>query len=189
MAGLDEVFALLARKGGERYGQEAVSQIEHALQGAALAEESGASPALIVATLFHDIGHLLHDDEAAAVKGIDMHHEAGGAAYLANWFGPEVTRPVRLHVDAKRYLCATEAGYFESLSPASVRSLELQGGPMGSVQAAAFARDPHAQAALMLRRLDEQAKVVGAKTPPLDYFRAMAEALLVPEAGRRRART
>ncbi|MBM3540708.1 MAG: HD domain-containing protein [Alphaproteobacteria bacterium] len=189
MAGLDEVFGLLAREGGERYGQEAVSQIEHALQGAALAEAAGASPAFVVATLFHDIGHLLHDDEEAAVKGVDMHHEAGGAAYLANWFGPEVTRPVRLHVDAKRYLCATEAGYFESLSPASVRSLELQGGPMGSDEAAAFARDPNAEAALMLRRLDEQAKVVGAKTPPLDYFRAMAEALLVPEAGRRRART
>jgi phosphonate degradation associated HDIG domain protein len=188
MAGLDELFGLLARKGGDRYGQEAVSQIEHALQGAALAESENASAALVVATLFHDIGHLLHEDETAALKGIDMHHEAGGAAYLANWFGPDVTRPVRLHVDAKRYLCATEPGYFESLSPASVRSLELQGGPMNSEQAAAFARDPHADAALMLRRLDEQAKVVGAKTPPLDYFRAMAEALLVPEAGRRRAR-
>lgn len=188
MALLDELFFLLERKGGERYGQEAVSQIDHALQAASLAEAERAPSALVIAALFHDIGHLMHENEEAALGGVDMRHEACGAAFLADWFGPDITRPVRLHVEAKRYLCATEAGYFEALSPASKRSLKLQGGPLCAAEAEIFAVEPHGEAATRLRRWDDCAKIVGAQTAKLGHFRAVAEALVLPDAGRRRSR-
>ncbi|MFN0041641.1 MAG: phosphonate degradation HD-domain oxygenase [Alphaproteobacteria bacterium] len=188
MALLDDLFLLLERRGGERYGQEAVSQIDHALQAASLAEAELAPSALVIAALFHDIGHLMHENEEAALKGIDMRHEACGAAFLADWFGPDITRPVRLHVEAKRYLCATEAGYFESLSPASARSLALQGGPLSADEVAVFEADPHGADAARLRRWDEGAKIVGARTARLDYFRGMAEMFVLPDSGRRHSR-
>ncbi len=188
MAVLDDLFFLLERKGGERYGQEAVSQIDHALQAASLAEAERAPSALVIAALFHDIGHLMHENEEAALGGVDMRHEACGAAFLGDWFGPDIARPVRLHVEAKRYLCATEAGYFESLSPASKRSLQLQGGPLGAPEARIFAAEPHGEAATRLRRWDDGAKIVGAQTPKLGHFRHLAEALVLSDAGRRRSR-
>lgn len=124
------IAALLEKKGSRRYGLAAVSQLQHALQAALLAEQSGGDAALVTAALLHDIGHMVHglgEDPAAA--GVDDRHEELGRAYLATLFGPAVTEPVRLHVAAKRYLCATEPDYFDTLSPDSVRSLALQGGP------------------------------------------------------------
>ena len=121
-----------------------VSQSEHALQTARLAEVAGASEPLIVAALLHDIGHLLDDqDERALIReGRDGRHETRGAALLRRFFRPEVTRPVALHVAAKQYLGAVDADYAEGLSPASMRSLELQGGPLDACQALAFERRP-----------------------------------------------
>ena len=87
--------------------------------------------------------------------------------------------PVQLHVAAKRYLCATEAPYFATLSPGSVRSLELQGGPFTSEQAQRFAAKRYAQDAILLRRWDEQAKVCGLQTPTLEHFRPHLEAVLL----------
>src|SRR5471032_2143591 len=129
MSEADVLIALFARHGGDGYFGEKVTQAEHALQSAALAEAEQASPALIVAALLHDVGHLIHTGgEDIAERGIDARHEAIGATYLARHFGPAVVEPVRLHVPAKRYLCAIDKTYWQDLSPASKRSLELQGG-------------------------------------------------------------
>jgi len=126
---------------------------------------------VITAALLHDIGHMVHglgDDPAA--DGVDDRHEALGSAYLARYFGPEVSEPVRLHVAAKRYLCGTESDYFSQLAPDSVRSLALQGGPMPAEEAAAFRALPQAEAAVRVRRFDEAAKVRDLPTPPVAHF-------------------
>ncbi len=177
MSAVDRILGILETSGAEQYGDEAVSQLQHALQCAHLAECSGAPDPLVVAALLHDFGHLIHQlGEDAAERGIDARHEALGRKYLARWFGEEVTRPVGLHVDAKRYLCATDPAYFESLSPASVRSLELQGGPFSEAEAAAFIARPHAHDALAVRRWDDRAKDPNAVIPGLDRYRPCIEA-------------
>lgn len=174
---IDEIFELLERRGGADYGGERLSQLEHALQCAALAEAAGADAALISAALLHDIGHLVHDlGRAPAARGIDDRHEMRGREWLSARFGQAVTEPVRLHVDAKRYLTATDPGYFATLSPGSVRSLELQGGPFSADLAAGFIRLPYAPEAVRLRRWDEDAKVPGKPTPGLKHFRRYLEA-------------
>ena len=168
---IQEIAALLEGKGQRRYGLSGVNQLQHALQAALLAEDAGCAPALIAAALLHDIGHMVHglgDDPAA--DGVDDRHEELGRAYLAALFGPEVTEPVRLHVAAKRYLCGTESDYFARLSPDSVRSLALQGGPMPAQEAAMFHARPHAADAVKLRRFDEGAKVKDLATPPVGHF-------------------
>ncbi|MEX2201586.1 MAG: phosphonate degradation HD-domain oxygenase [Dongiaceae bacterium] len=182
MSGLNalwpEIEGAFARRGDQSYG-EGVSQRAHALQCATLAEQRGAPAAEIVAALLHDIGHLIHDlPEAIADEGIDTEHESLGAAWLSQWFGPEVAEPVLLHVSAKRYLCATEPGYFERLSPASVQSLALQGGPMTDRAAAEFALRRGAMAAIRLRQLDDEGKDPAMATPPLEHFRPLVEALV-----------
>lgn len=175
---LQQIRAAFARRGNESYG-EGVSQTEHALQAGWLAEQAGAPAALIVAALLHDIGHLIHDlPEDIAETGVDTQHESLGSAWLSRHFGPKVTEPVRLHVAAKRYLCTAEPGYFGRLSEASKLSLKLQGGPMSGAEADAFARGPHADAAVRLRHWDEEAKVVGMKTPDLAHFDSFIAAAL-----------
>ena len=168
---LARIATLLEGRGNGRYGLHDVTQLQHALQAAALAEAEGCSSALIAAALLHDVGHLVHDlGENPAGEGVDDRHEEVGRAWLGSIFGPEVTEPVRLHVAAKRYLCATEAGYSERLSPDSVLSLRLQGGPMTSAEAGAFRALPHAEAAVRLRRFDEAAKEKDLSTPPVAHF-------------------
>ena len=170
MNALDEIRTAFARRGGETYG-EGVSQLEHALQCALCAERDGAGPALIAATLLHDIGHLIHDlPQDIADQGIDAQHESLGSAWLSRHFERAVTEPVRLHVAAKRYLATTEPGYFDLLSPASVQSLQLQGGLMSVEESARFAAEIFAEDAIKLRRWDDEGKVVGMATPGLDHF-------------------
>ena len=165
------IAALLEEKGSRRYGLSSVSQLQHALQAALLAEQTGGDAALVTAALLHDIGHMVHGlGEDPAADGVDDRHEELGRAYLAALFGPEVTEPVRLHVAAKRYLCATEPDYFGKLSPDSVRSLALQGGPMSAAEVATFDALPQSQDAVRLRRFDEAAKVEGLSTPPVAHF-------------------
>jgi gamma-butyrobetaine dioxygenase len=148
------------------------------LQAAALAERADAPAPLVVAALLHDVGHF-----TGAVSGQDLmagqdnRHSEQGATWLARWFGPEVTEPVRLHVDAKRYLCAVEPGYLAKLSPASVYTLGVQGGPLTAAAAAAFERQPHAQAACQVRRWDDEAKDPAAQTPPFSHFGGLLTAL------------
>lgn len=178
MTALQEIRDAFARRGGETYG-EGVSQLEHALQCAMCAERDGASPALIAATLLHDVGHLIHDlPEDIADRGIDAQHESLGSAWLSRQFGPDVTEPVRLHVAAKRYLATTQAGYMDVLSPASIQSLQLQGGLMSPQECARFAAERFADDAIRLRRWDDEGKVVGAWTPGLAHFERYVSAAL-----------
>jgi phosphonate degradation associated HDIG domain protein len=156
-----------------------IDQLEHALQCAALAEADGAEPTLVAAALLHDIGHLLHDlGDSPAARGIDDRHELRGREWLGRWFGEAVTEPVRFHVNAKRYLTATDPGYFATLSASSVRSLELQGGAFSPELAAGFIGLPYAPSAVRLRRWDEAAKLPGKSTPDLAHFRRYIEASL-----------
>jgi len=152
---LADIDRLYAAQGGLTYG-EGVTQMEHALQCAALAEADGAAASLVVAALLHDVGHLF-EDEAEALR-IDDHHELSGAEVLGGLFGAAVVQPVALHVAAKRYLCFTEPGYFDALSAASKASLRLQGGPFDAAQAAIFESQPYWREALALRRYDDTGK-------------------------------
>lgn len=171
MPSVDEILDLLARRGTSQYGGEDVTQIEHALQSAALAEAEGASGELICAALLHDVGHLLHElPDDAPDQGFDDHHERSAANRLTNLFPPAVVEPIRLHVAAKRYLCAVEPGYLETLSRPSIVSLELQGGPMSPKEVAAYEAGPFATDATRLRRWDDTAKVPDLVTPPLEHF-------------------
>lgn len=166
-----ELVDLYARLGDLRYGEN-VSQLEHALQTAHHARVDGAPPALIVAALLHDIGHLMQKTgENAADLGIDTRHEAIGGGYLARAFAPDVTEPIRLHVAAKRYRVAVDPAYFERLSGASLQSLALQGGPMSQDEITAFLAEPAAQAALRLRGYDEAGKAPDADVAGLDAYR------------------
>ncbi len=170
--GLGDLYRL---RGNGRY-DEAVTQTEHALQCAALAMSSQAEDATVVAALFHDIGHLLIPDERASQQ--DRHHETVASRFLARWFGPDVLKPIELHVAAKRYLCAVEPAYFNTLSPASVRSLQLQGGPMSEDEVAAFDELEFSEIAVDLRRWDDLAKTPNAPTPSLGVFVGIVEEVL-----------
>jgi phosphonate degradation associated HDIG domain protein len=174
MADVDELMALFTSKGQAQYGREAVSQLEHALQCAALAEAEGAAPMLVAAALLHDVGHLIAKPRAD--DGDDKHEDIGWG-YLKTHFPTGVSEPVRLHVPAKRYLCATEAGYFGILSPASVRSLELQGGRFTPDEAQAYRDQPFALDAVRVRRWDDGAKVPGAPTKTIDDYAGLLRAL------------
>lgn len=175
---LSEIRQLYETHASAHYGGGQVTQLQHGLQCAHLAARAGAAPALITAALLHDIGHLVgNGDEGLARQGIDARHERIGAGYLRRWFGPEVTEPIRLHAAAKAYLCATEAGYFATLSQASVRSLALQGGVMAAAAADHFLEEAHANGAIQVRRWDELAKDPAAETPELAHFLAIAESV------------
>jgi phosphonate degradation associated HDIG domain protein len=176
---VDAILAMFAVAGEAAYYGEAVSQTEHALQSAHSATKAGAEVELIVAALLHDIGHLLRGlPEDVAQHGIDDTHEEAGALWLEQRFGPAVSVPVRLHVAAKRYLCAVDPTYLAGLSPASQRSLCLQGGPFTVAEAHAFERQAHFAAALSLRRWDDRAKVPGRAVPALATYRGALETAL-----------
>ncbi len=178
-ASVDEVVELYRRWGAERYDEE-VTQLDHACQTAALARRDGAADELVVAALLHDVGHLLdlRDREGdPTLPGRDLGHEGRGAAWLSDLFPPEVTRPIALHVRAKRYRCAVDPDYATGLSAGSTRSLALQGGPYDADQAAAFEARPGAADAVRLRRWDDGGKVDGLPVPGLDDHRARLDRL------------
>ena len=172
---MNELVALYASPAARRMYDEEVTELEHALQSAALAQAEGAPDHLVAAALLHDVGHLVSDDNVPLDEDLaeDFHHERVGARYLARWFGPEVTAPVALHVAAKRYLCAVKPGYLDDLSPSSVRSLALQGGPMSAAEVEAFERLSHHEAATLVRRWDDRAKVAGLAVADLDAYRSL----------------
>ncbi len=175
---VDEIIELFDRRGGDLYFGEPVSQLEHALQTAFQAEQEGASDTLIAAALLHDIGHLSHNlPEDIAHRGIDGRHERDGAIFLARYFPEAVTEPIRLHVAAKRHLCAVDDEYQRQLSPASVQSLALQGGPMNEAEVCEFEATPYFREAVRLRRWDDQAKIIGWKTRDLTQYRFLLEKL------------
>ncbi len=186
---IEQIRTLFAERGDSAYGGEAVSQREHALQSAHFARQSGASAALITAALLHDVGHLLHHlPEHAPDEGLDDLHEKLAGRWLARWFGAAVIEPVRMHVDAKRYLCAVEPNYRQQLSPASLVSLALQGGPMTGEEVEAFRESGHADAAIAVRRWDDAAKDPTLSVAGLDeYIPIIEEALATAAPAARRA--
>lgn len=172
------IAALFASDGAAEYLGEPVTQAEHMLQAAALAEQDHAARALVAAALLHDVGHFAgtltgHD----LMRGTDNRHEQNGAAWLGRWFGEEVTEPIRLHVAAKRYLCTVEPGYAASLSPASVYTLGVQGGLMQRAQLAEFEANWYAAAAIRVRRWDDMAKNPGTQVPGFDHYTATLRGL------------
>lgn len=172
---IQDIVELFESRGAAWYGRESVSQLDHALQCGSLAAESGAAPELVIASLLHDIGHLLtHQDEKMASERDDVHQYIM-QPFLRELFPESVLAPIRLHVDAKRYLCTAESGYWESLSPASKASLELQGGPFSAAQAEEFIGRDFAADAVRLRRWDDLAKTPGLLVPGLESFVELLE--------------
>lgn len=174
----DEVFTLLASGGGAAYFGEPVTVLEHSLQAAWFVQRKGGSETLIAAALLHDLGHLLHSEgEDAATRGVDTRHEELAAEALAEHLLAAVLDPIRLHVAAKRYLCFAEPRYLAALSPASVESLALQGGPMSAKEAESFLALAHARDAITLRHADDAAKVRGLTVPELESYRPLVASL------------
>jgi gamma-butyrobetaine dioxygenase len=175
-----EIIAeLFASEGAADYLGEPVTQAAHMLQAAALAESDGADDALIAAALLHDVGHFTGTLSGRdLMAGTGNRHSEIGASWLAQWFGEAVTEPVRLHVDAKRYLCAVVPCYAAGLSAASVYTLGVQGGPMQGTELAEFEANPYAAAACRVRRWDDAAKDPGAPVPALDHFRLVLSGLV-----------
>ena len=176
---ISDICMLFARKGGREYDGEGVTQLEHALQTATQAEREGAPPALVSAALLHDLGHMLNDlGDTPTLRGLDDRHQYAALPFLRGSFDDAVLEPIRLHVEAKRYLCATRPEYYAALSADSKRSLVLQGGTYGQEAAAAFAAQPGAVRAIALRRWDDAAKIAGVVTPPLEHFAGLMEAAM-----------
>lgn len=174
-----EIVTLYELYAGDAY-DERVSQLDHALQTAALARSEGASDALVAAALLHDVGHLFHlaaNDGRWVPAAEDLGHESIGARYLSGVFGPELTSPIALHVAAKRYRCAVDPGYHATLSPGSVRSLELQGGPMSADEVADFESAPGHDDAVRLRGWDDAGKVDGLEVLPFEEYRPLLDRL------------
>jgi gamma-butyrobetaine dioxygenase len=169
-----QIADLFASEGAAEYLGEPVTQAAHMLQAAHLAEREEAGDALVAAALLHDVGHFTGTVSGQQLMaGTDNRHSHAGADWLAQWFGPDVTEPVRMHVAAKRYLCAVEPGYADTLSPASVYTLGVQGGPMQGDALAKFAASRYAEDACRLRRWDDAAKDPAAAAPPFAHFRPL----------------
>ncbi len=176
---IDFIFDLFATRGAAEYMGEAVSMKAHMEQTAACAVADGAPDHLVIAALLHDLGHFIGEHPIDALEcGIDNSHESVGADFLARYYPAEVTEPIRLHVAAKRYLCAVDDAYFGRLSPASVQSLEVQGGPMSAAEVEAFERNPHHRDALRVRRYDDDGKVDGLAIEPVTAYRERLQNLL-----------
>lgn len=177
---VDEILAIFDHELADRRYSDGVDQRSHALQCAALAERNGAGDALVAASLLHDVGHLLTADRRVPGRrpDEDLRHERLAARHLQRFFGPDVTAPIALHVDAKRYLCAVDPDHLGILSPGSTHSLSLQGGPMTPDEIVAFESEPGWAEATELRRWDDGAKTPGVVCPPLDHYRALLASLL-----------
>jgi phosphonate degradation associated HDIG domain protein len=158
---------------------EAVTQMEHALQCAALAEADAAPDHLVAAALLHDIGHVLMaaDRQSGQASVGDLRHESVAARYIEKRFDPAVATAVGLHVLAKRYLCAVDPAYLSVLSPVSVRTLAVQGGALDAAAVAEFEARPGAMEAVALRRWDDCAKTPGVPTRRLDDYRPLLASL------------
>ena len=168
---VDYLAGLFESQGDQEYLGEQVSMATHMLQAALFAERQNASDAEVAAALLHDVGHFANDiDAGVSEHGVDAHHEDAGAEFLARFFPPEVVEPVRQHVATKRYLCAVDPSYFDRLSPASVHTLHLQGGPMSPIEVAEFEKNPHLQACIRVRKWDEAGKDPALAHPPIEHY-------------------
>ncbi|MDA1014384.1 MAG: HD domain-containing protein [Planctomycetota bacterium] len=179
---IDVLFDFISQRGQSNY-DESVTQIQHALQCAQLAQTRGFGDEAVTSALLHDIGHLLVDEHDAHQNFLDqdMNHEDVGANLLDKWFPEKITDPIRLHVAAKRYLCSTDPAYYEQLSEASKRSFKLQGGSLTPQEQEDFERNPHLPLAVELRRLDDLGKRPNQMVPAINDFKATVSACLRPE--------
>jgi len=181
VAFLGDIFE---RRGGEEYLGEPVTMAEHMLQGAYIAEQRGEDETIIVATLLHDIGHFTSEFGTFSMNDTkDKYHEEAGARILQRFFPSLVTDCVRLHVAAKRYICATDPDYFGQLSEASIHSLKLQGGPMNAAEVAAFEKHPNLREIVKVRYLDDAGKVAGMKIPGFDHYAPMIQRVVDAHCG------
>lgn len=180
MTVVEQITELFLRRGGRRWTDAVLTECDHALQAAALAAEDSAPHSLVVAALFHDVGRIIANpvDDLAGLFS-DDNHEAVGARWLATLFGPDVSEPVRLHVTAKRYLCAVHPGYLETLSSASMTELVCQGGPLRQDRVRAFEAERYFASAISLRRYDDGANVPGRDVPPLEHYIPRIESMLL----------
>ena len=180
---IQELFDHYASPRAQQLYDEAITELGHGLQCAALARRDGADDATLAAALLHDVGHLLVGDyfPIEATLGKDWKHEEVGARYLERWFGPEVTEPVRMHVAAKRYLVGANPGAYP-LSPSSARSLEVQGGPMDAEEQAAFEALPGFEAAVAVRRWDDEGKDPEVVVPAFDAWKDLLRDLIREDA-------
>jgi gamma-butyrobetaine dioxygenase len=176
----DDVLELFGQFGGSGYDEQ-VTMTEHCVQTAALASHEGAAPALVAASLLHDVGHLLLAEQRGNENFLadDWDHETVGADWIQPRFGDVVAAPVRQHVAAKRFLCATDPAYFSVLSPASIASLEVQGGPFTEAEVAEYSQQPGADDGVRLRRWDDDGKVAGLTIPDLADFGPLLRSLEV----------
>jgi phosphonate degradation associated HDIG domain protein len=181
---VDDVIDVLMTKGSNAYGGECVTQLEHALQCASLARATAAKPSLVAACLLHDFGHLVghHSGRTSAadvesLQGADDVHQYIALPFLRDLYGDAVLEPIRLHVEAKRYLCHADRSYWASLSPESQRSLEQQGGYFSAAEADKFIQQPFASDAVRLRIWDDLSKVPQKPTLPLKEFVPLLEHL------------
>lgn len=175
---IDEIFHNMRRNEHMEYG-ERVSIVAHSFQTAVFAERDGADDLMLAAAFLHDYGHFIHDlGEDIAEQGIDAIHEELGAEALRDYFVEEVIEPMRLHVAAKRYLVATDEEYVKTVSPASMLSLKVQGGPFNAEEVAEFERNPHFKRAVQLRLYDEAGKIPEMEVPDYEYYRPILEKAL-----------
>jgi phosphonate degradation associated HDIG domain protein len=176
---LSDIRSLFEQYGALAYSGEPVTQLEHALQSGALAESEGADEELVAAAFLHDLGHLLNrQGETPTARGVDDLHQYFALPFLRPVLSDAVLEPIRLHVDAKRCLCAIDNTYFGQLSADSVRSLELQGGVFSKEEAEAFLQKPYAEDALRLRKWDDRAKEENRATPDLDHYLSVVERVM-----------
>lgn len=168
----DLIINYVAERGQSHYDED-ITQLQHALQSALLARNAGKSSEVIVAAMLHDLGHLLVDEHDATGDFLaeDLNHEEVGAEYLKPFFTPTVLEPIRLHVPAKRYMCAKDPDYYNGFSDASKKSFEVQGGAMSDEECAEMEKNPLLELALELRRWDDGAKIEDMETPGLEDFR------------------
>jgi phosphonate degradation associated HDIG domain protein len=178
---VDFIIDLFSRRGSDEYMGEPVSMAQHMEQTAACATADGATNDLVIAALLHDIGHFVGDLPIDALEsGIDNLHELTGAKFLKTYFPASVTEPIRLHVAAKKYLCAVDEQYFALLSAASVQSLQVQGGPMTKTEIETFESSPYHQVAIQLRRYDDDGKVAGLEIKTVQGYKSTLQSLLLP---------
>ena len=176
---VDYIEDVFSRRGAESYLGEQVTMAQHMLQTAQCAEQAGANNSQIVAALLHDIGHYKNEiPETSLAKGIDNYHEEAGANFLEDYFPISVVEPIRQHVAAKRYLCAVKSDYLERLSPASVHTLNLQGGPMNEEEVKEFEKNDYLEQCVKLRYWDEDAKDPERVYPAFSYYRPLVESLV-----------
>ena len=172
---LSDIEHLFRKHGHIEYSGEGVTQLEHALQTAQMAEQEEAPMELITAAFLHDLGHMLNPQgDTPSARGIDDQHQYFAIPFLRPLFRPPVIEAIRLHVDAKRALCAMEPEYYERLSEDSKRSLTLQGGVFSRADLQDFLAKAHALDAIRVRRWDDAAKVAGTITPPLQHYLGIA---------------